>query len=171
MAILYLIYPTYLLAFGMLAAEVVYGYQTEKINNLYNIDWLQVSLGLFTTVCVVCISLGWHNASYFIEYLDLLIGIATLCLLIAVSRPKHILIRQFLSSKILVFIGSFSYSLYLIHFPLINIISQYVFFPLKLGETYLFLAYLFVALPAILGLSYLFFLYIERPSMMKSKTI
>lgn len=160
-----------LFAFGMLAAEIVYGFQTKKISNLYNINWLQVSLGLFTTVCVVCISLGWSKASYYIEYLDLLVGIAVLCLLVAASLPKHILIRQFLSSKILVFIGSFSYSLYLIHFPLLNIISQYVFPPLKLGEIHLFLAYLFIALPTILGLSYLFFLYVERPSMMKSKAI
>jgi peptidoglycan/LPS O-acetylase OafA/YrhL len=160
-----------LFTFGMLAAEIAYGDSPKKWIDPQKVYWIQISLGLFAVVASVCLSLGWAKALNYISALDLLIGLSALCLLVAASQPKHTLIRRFLSSRLLVFIGSFSYSLYLIHYPLIELLSQYLFYPLRLGEKGLFLAYGFVGLPIILSLSYLFFLFTERPSTLKAKTI
>ena len=71
--------------------------------------------------------------------------------------------RQWISWKPLVFVGTFAYSIYLIHAPLVQIAWQYGVNPLHLGSLMTFIILVVAGVPLILGLSYLFFLLCERP--------
>ncbi len=108
------------------------------------------------------------------EIKDVLIGIFSAFFLFfcAVSnQPNNQIswIVRFLNWQPLVFIGSFSYSLYLIHPPLLQILSQYVLEPFHLRlftNTCLLLVF---GAPIIVFISYLFFLLFERPFLNSGK--
>lgn len=96
-----------------------------------------------------------------------LFGIPCMCALIAASRfsnTKTNWFQKFLALKPLVFLGTFSYSLYLIHAPLIQLMTQLAGnIGLSTVTTLWFLLLLCITLiPAI---AYIFFLICERPFM------
>ena len=62
-----------------------------------------------------------------------------------------------------VFVGTFSYSLYLIHAPLLQVAWQYGVEPLHESPGVAFLLMLAFAVPPIVALSFVFFLVAERP--------
>lgn len=96
--------------------------------------------------------------------LDAITGLMTVGLLLAASRPGRFnLIRAALEWRPLVWVGGISYSLYLIHAPLIQVLWQYVFHPLGLGDTATFLLLLFIGGPLIVAASWVFWYYCERP--------
>ena len=78
-------------------------------------------------------------------------------------------LNRILSWRPLVFVGTFAYSIYLIHAPLIQVLWQYVFVPLQSRPVPMFLALCFVGTPLIVGVSYLFFLACERPFLNRRK--
>jgi peptidoglycan/LPS O-acetylase OafA/YrhL len=63
----------------------------------------------------------------------------------------------------LVWIGSFSYSLYLIHAPLIQVLWQYVFHPPGPGDTATYLLLLLIGGPLIVLAAWGFWWACERP--------
>ena len=161
-----------LFALGMFGAAIAYDPNAEKWAVWRKqIPWKWIALSLFLTVALFCLGLGWQNASQYIPYLDLLIGLSSCCLLVAASKPNSHYIQKVLAFKPLVFIGSFSYSIYLIHYPLVTILCKYFFFPLHLNDLSLFLLLVFVGLPIILVASYLFFLGCELPFMRKARLL
>ena len=96
-----------------------------------------------------------------------------MALLVAVSPSEKsdrlYAVRKVLNWRPLVLVGTFSYSFYLLHAPLLQIIWQYLLRPLKLSPFHEFLALSFAGLPAIIGISYLFHLLCERPFMRPPK--
>ena len=68
---------------------------------------------------------------------DTLLGFFYMLILIVCSINKptanRFWLTKILSWHPLVFVGTFSYSLYLIHAPLIQLLTQWVIFPLKLN--------------------------------------
>lgn len=97
---------------------------------------------------------------------DLIVGVATVGLLLAAARagvrnPIHAALEW----RPLVWIGGFSYSVYLIHAPLIQLLWQYGLRPLGFGLNALptYLALLAVGLPLIVAASWLFWWACERP--------
>lgn len=109
-----------------------------------------------------------------IETKDILCGIITAVLLAVCATGQHLTnkkksVLKILNWQPLVFIGTFSYSLYLIHAPLLQILSQYVLSPLHLsvlGKTCLILTF---GTPLVVFISYLFFLLFERPFLISNK--
>jgi peptidoglycan/LPS O-acetylase OafA/YrhL len=96
--------------------------------------------------------------------LDPIIGLGTIGLLLAASRPGHLnLIHAALEWRPLVWVGGISYSLYLIHAPLIQLIWQYALQPLRLGDTLTYLALLVLGVPLIVAASWVFWYCCERP--------
>ncbi|RLJ73904.1 acyltransferase family protein [Pedobacter alluvionis] len=97
---------------------------------------------------------------------DLLVGIFT-CFILFIcsvnSAPKSYHLPKLLAWRPLTLLGTFSYSLYLIHAPILQIFVQYIISPLKLESFSKCLLLLFVGTPIILALSYLFFLCCEKP--------
>ena len=93
---------------------------------------------------------------------DLLVGFASACGLVSVvGRPG--LVTRFLSSRPLVFVGTFAYSIYLIHSPLLAFLIRHAAEPMHLMPTWRFAFLVGVCYPLILLVSYGFFLAFERP--------
>jgi peptidoglycan/LPS O-acetylase OafA/YrhL len=85
-------------------------------------------------------------------------------LLLAASRPGRLNpIHIALNWRPLVWVGGFSYSVYLIHAPLLQVIWQYGLRPLGLGALPTYLALVALGLPLIVAASWGFWYVCERP--------
>jgi peptidoglycan/LPS O-acetylase OafA/YrhL len=95
--------------------------------------------------------------------LEPLIGIFTVAVILHALRPGPNLIRGVLDWKPAMALGGFSYSLYLIHAPLIQVLWQYGVAPLHRSNTASFLLLLAFGTPLIVAAAWLFSLVGERP--------
>ena len=152
--------PQYLGLFvmGMLASELSFSQQKSLLALRQRAPWALVSSGLFLLVVAVSKSGALPTPAA-----DSVVGLWAMTLLIAASPDRRGLLHRALSWRPLVFVGTFAYSLYLIHAPLLQILWQYILFPMHLSETTVLLLLCFLGTPIIVGLSYLFFLAFERP--------
>ena len=159
--------PQYLGAFalGALAAGIAIAPTGRWIAARSNVNWYLLAMSAFILLSSFCIIVGWERcvSPLVLPWLDLLVAAATTFLLIGLSIAKRTLTKSLLCWRPLVFIGTFSYSLYMIHYPLEDIIFNYVVKPLHLSQETAFLLMVIVALPVIVLLAYLFFLAFERP--------
>jgi peptidoglycan/LPS O-acetylase OafA/YrhL len=96
-------------------------------------------------------------------YLEPLVGIGTVAVILYALRPGPNLVRSLLDWKPAMALGGFSYSLYLIHAPLIQLIWQYGVAPLHRSNGASFLLLLAVGTPLIVAAAWLFSLIGERP--------
>lgn len=94
---------------------------------------------------------------------DYIIGAITAILLLCISTGKMNILIKILSWQPLVFIGTFAYSIYLIHAPILEIISRHLVLPLELSQNLNLLLMITLGLSISLTLSYLFFLTAEKP--------
>jgi peptidoglycan/LPS O-acetylase OafA/YrhL len=98
---------------------------------------------------------------------DVAFGLWVACLLAWVANSRTgaagVALRRLLSWRPLAFVGTFAYSVYLIHGPLIQIVWQYAVAPLGLEPASAIWAVVLLGTPAILAASYVFFLLCERP--------
>ena len=83
-------------------------------------------------------------------------------LVLAQQSRDNVLARLF-SWKPLVVIGTFSYSVYLIHAPLLQLLWQYVIRPVGLEKESMLLVFLTAGLGAVIAGAYLFFRVFEQP--------
>jgi peptidoglycan/LPS O-acetylase OafA/YrhL len=106
--------------------------------------------------------------------LDLLLGCATgALLLVGAVMPQSLPLRGIfarLSSRTLVLLGSFSYSIYLLHDPLLALGIHYARPLIVTAPLQAFPFVLATLLPVVLGLSWLFHLAFERPFLQKKPT-
>ena len=157
--------PAYFALFtmGMLACEIGLGHQKQLRELRDKAPWL----ALWFTAWLVDLGLlfKWRaNVSPTHLFLqDAVDGIVAALLLLALSKPGANRLRDALSWKPLVFVGTFAYSIYLIHMPFAQIIWQYGLHPLHKGFLATYFLMIVIGLPLIIGASYLFFLAFERP--------
>lgn len=146
-----------LFAMGMFAASV-YTAPTLLWTRLQ--DWrLWESLTLMCTLVMVAKSATWY-----MYQIDFFIGPGAVGLLLAASRPGRFNpVRAALEWRPLVWVGGISYSIYLIHAPLIQLLWQYGLHPLGLSDLLTYLALLVIGLPLIVAASWLFWYGCERP--------
>ena len=155
-----------LFTFGMVAAVLCFSGQPHHREAGRKIPWLPAAGALCAAwlVCVV-IHLSWDRYRWISE---LLIGGAVTCLIAAyarlliqgTNRPLPLGLRL-LSSRWATGLGTFSYSIYLIHFPVLYTADMllrtwHASFPQR------FTARFIGAVPLAVGLSYLFHLAFER---------
>ncbi len=97
------------------------------------------------------------------DFTDFFVGLTSCCLLLFITLRKQSYISRFLSLKPLVAIGTFSYSLYLIHFPALQLFWQA--FPAKLAMTKAeaFVTDCTVGLAWMTLLAWVFYYLFERP--------
>jgi peptidoglycan/LPS O-acetylase OafA/YrhL len=96
--------------------------------------------------------------------LDAVTGLMAVGMLLAASQPGRANpLRAALEWRPLVWIGGFSYSLYLIHAPLVQVIWQYALRPLGLSDTATYLLLLLAGTPLIIAAAWLFWRLCERP--------
>jgi peptidoglycan/LPS O-acetylase OafA/YrhL len=113
-------------------------------------------------------ALGWVVFAVSFHYhdqakADLIFGfVASMTLVVIFLYPAGLLHRA-LNWKPLVFVGAFSYSIYLVHAPLLILFWFYVFSPLRAHPNLLCAALIVIGVPVIVALSYLFHLGCEKP--------
>jgi peptidoglycan/LPS O-acetylase OafA/YrhL len=102
--------------------------------------------------------------------LEGLVGLFAMSILIYMSRSKQTIIRNAFSWKPLAFIGTFSYSLYLLHQPLLNVVLRggKIF---HLDNDGRFLFALVIGVPLIVCVAYAFFCVGEKPFMRKPSRV
>lgn len=116
------------------------------------------------TIIALMARWGWQDAPAQFAYYDLLAGLATFCIvLLALKAGANNLIQRCFGWRPLVTLGKFSYSLYLMHVPLIVLLLQYVLHPLGLRGDAGFAVMATIGLVLIVGASYVFFLVGEQP--------
>jgi len=99
-------------------------------------------------------------------FIELPLALFVVCLLVAASRPgQSARLRACLGFRPLAFIGMFSYSLYLIHAPLLQARWQYALRPLQLGSGLTFTLLAVIGVPLVLAAAFLFYRTCERPFM------
>jgi peptidoglycan/LPS O-acetylase OafA/YrhL len=131
-------------------------------------DWQALCQSpVVTWICVACvfIVLGFSYTHYLrgLFYIDVFVALITVTALMRTSTDRWRPLRRALESRPVAFVGSFSYSLYLIHAPLIQCVWQYMVHPLGFSRNTEFFLLFLSGTPLILACSYLFYLAFERP--------
>lgn len=152
-----------LFAVGILGADIAYG-KAPVLPRLRQPAYAMALLGVTTAIMVALPRAKIINHAVVpIEDADFFVGVWALSILVAAANAETNWLNRLLSWRPLVFLGTFAYSIYLIHAPLIQLLWQYVFVPLQGRPEFMFLALAFGGTPLIIGVAYLFFLACERP--------
>ena len=156
--------PQFLVLFvlGMLAATITQGKLLPKSWEWRRFPWAVAAVGLALLLAVVNYHWRRVHSGWPVFTQDILAGVAAFALLLAASQERGWL-QRLLSRRPLVWVGTFSYSVYLLHAPLLQVIWQYLLYPLHLGSIATFSLLVCLGTPLIVGLCYLFFLACERP--------
>ncbi len=159
--------PQYFALFvlGMLAATVSFSPDPFWLARRQRPFWAALAGGLAVLLIGLCWRLGFVRAGAYQADLDYRAGIAAAALLVSVSSAPNGRLHAFLAWKPLVWLGSFSYSLYLVHAPLLQLVSQYVLVPYGAGWSRgeMFAVMVCGGLPVVVACAYLFFRLAEKP--------
>lgn len=157
--------PEYLglFAMGMLGAGITFSRSGVLAQVRHRTPWILVVLA--TTALLVFLSHAklLHGKVLQVSMLDFFVGIWAMSLLVASGYKAETRLHHALSWKPLAFVGTFAYSIYVIHAPLLELIWRFVVKPLHLSHNLLFLSIFVIFVPLVVALSYLFFLACERP--------
>jgi len=113
-----------LFSLGMLGATINFSDDARSKWLLKKVPWGWVSLGIwFSVLAFLAASKGWYSHHQWLA--DPVLGLATMSLLIHGSRAlphpgAQSLVVRILGSRLAVWLGAFSYSLYLIHYPVMT---------------------------------------------------
>lgn len=120
---------------------------------------------------VVWLTVKWDVplAEARMHWLDLPVGVMAAALLVSTSRSPSSPLRLVLSWRPLVFVGTFSYSLYLIHAPVLQLCWQYWLNPLGVGRDTLYAYILTGGFAAVLVAAYAFHRAFEAPFMVGAR--
>jgi peptidoglycan/LPS O-acetylase OafA/YrhL len=152
-------------ALGMLAA-----YATQAPNERYarlrdSTAWVPVAI---TSAAVTAILMGSWGVDLSVKrfhLLDFPVGVLATSILVISARSQEGWLARALSWKPLVFVGTFSYSVYLVHAPLLQIVWQYALRPLGLADNTMFVAEMTLGLAFVVGVAFLFSRVFEVPFM------
>jgi peptidoglycan/LPS O-acetylase OafA/YrhL len=148
-----------LFAMGTAGALLVASHHTrwQQICQSHLVTWI----GAGSVVLIVFLS--WAHYLRGLFYTDFFVALATVVGLMKMLVGRWSLVKAALAWKPLAFVGSFAYSLYLIHAPLIQFVWQYAVHPLGLSKNAEFFLLVLVGIPLILMCAYAFYLVCERP--------
>ena len=157
-----------LFMFGMLGSTLSFSSMPVVSHYRKSIPWKGVSFTLFVLLVIICSFFpGW--VSQYMISIDLLVGLCATTFIVAMSCDTENLPYHVLRWNPLVFIGTFSYSLYLLHMPLLQVLWQFVLVPLHISNMEKLLLLCLCGGPLVISVSYLFFLAFERPFISKSR--
>jgi peptidoglycan/LPS O-acetylase OafA/YrhL len=143
---------------GLVAAGVLTA--SERIRRLPWL-WLAVLVGLPVTVLMVGKGSVWTNHHYF--WIDLAVAPAIAMVVAAVATGRPALLVRLLSVRPLRSLGTVSYSLYLVHLPIIMIIARSVAIPRFGPGVEAFGTTLALAVPISIAVAWLFASLFELP--------
>lgn len=156
--------PQYLGLFslGMLAAGFAYSSKGQLAMLRERCPWrLLLGMSLFALIGA---AFRWHGNADELYKSDLFVG-TTAGLTLVLASTSRGLIYRFLSCRALVWVGSFSYSLYLIHYPVLQLVWQYLVNPLHLGAMATLILHWSLGIPCAVIAAYGFHRLCERPFM------
>src|SRR5215210_1186968 len=118
-----------LFALGILAVHLGRGDRAAHVRR----PVAALALAVFAAVVLLAAVQGseWMVARYFA--VDLAFGLATACLLCTLSAGGAAWIRRLLGSRAALRLGLFSYSIYLVHAPIVGVLDASVVGPLALA--------------------------------------
>jgi peptidoglycan/LPS O-acetylase OafA/YrhL len=145
---------------GMLAAAIAY-WDHPELKKLSELPWKLISVPCFVT----WLAYAWRlPKSNYLE--DLIFSLFGFCLLLTLAKPlQRRSVAFYVGAKPIAFLGTFSYSIYLIHAPLLQLLEQYMFSALHYQPALMFIAFVAIGIPLIVGVSYMFHVACERPFM------
>ncbi len=159
----------FLFTVGMLAAAINFSPQPERVKRLVNaVPWTGLAIGLWLAYAVVTVRFANQPDRFSSTLFCLLAGAASLALIVACTASTqgagtNPLLRAFEWSP-LVFLGGFSYSLYLIHAPVLALFALALRGG-SLSAAASLVILLAVAVPVSVALAYGFHIVAERPFM------
>ena len=111
-----------LFVMGMLACEIGLGQQKRLCELRDRISWFAVWIPVW--LLYAALNLTWRSniSPTHVFILDTVNGILSAVLLVALSKPGPSRVRNLLLWRPLVFVGTFAYSIYLIHMPITQLI-------------------------------------------------
>jgi len=127
-----------------------------------------IALGVAIT-CALALFWGTDLATERFHLLDLPVAVTTVAALVIAARSSDGVVARAFSSGPLVFVGAFSYSVYLLHAPILQLVWQYVLHPRRLVPEMTFTLLATFGLLVVLAISYVFFRLVEEPFMKKPK--
>ncbi len=149
-----------LFIFGMVAAQATMRTEPGRVPW----GWITtVSLAVSVALCAVLGSVRVLGGNLY--WSDLVVGAIAACLLAALSGPAAGPVKRFLQHRHLVGAGRFSYSIYLVHAPILAVGWLYVVQPLGWSENASFALMIFAVAPVAVAASYGFYHAVERPAM------
>jgi peptidoglycan/LPS O-acetylase OafA/YrhL len=159
--------PQYLglFALGMVAAYVTRSKEAHFSRARARSGWGVLAGILLVGTLALVQHWGIFAATPRFPYLDFPIGIMTMAILVHTTTDQSRRLTRFLSFKPLVFVGTFSYSVYLIHAPFLQILWQYVLRPLGMTKSAMFVSFMTFGLAFVLLAAYVFFRFCEQPFM------
>lgn len=172
-----------LFAMGAFAASVHFDPDRAESRWAARLPWQRIETALWVTAVVLTLlqRKSWEGVWWLAPLrvstwgslwpMDLLVGAATTCMIIRLTRqaaghqpaPPRGTLRLFESAPA-VRLGEFSYSLYLVHAPILGLVDL-AGRQMGLGGGPLCLLALFVSVPLSVAVSYLFHLAFEKPFM------
>ena len=163
-----------LFTFGAIAACINFSQKDTQVRFHQRMPYGLFSLCLFGVFALLAVHVDpqdvWarNMMRFYVPTTDVLLGMAVASLIVYCSwvecgsRKDTIGVNRFLCSKHLVGLGSFSYSLYLIHAPVIEKV-EWVLSHLHLPGPLGFVVLLAAGVPCSLAAAYVFHLAFERP--------
>lgn len=152
-----------------MAALFVYGLLAAAITSRYSAVgsrwWGHIAVIVTAVVIATCMDLGTVRAVGDFYWLDLVLGVAVASALACLTSAGTSRVRRALEWTPLVALGQFSYSLYLIHAPLLAVAWVFLVKRLGLGTGETLALMVGVFIPVIVIVSYGFHLAVERPFM------
>lgn len=157
-----------LFVMGMLAAEIGLANKGIARTVRQRMPWLWMLIAATLAALLASrIKLRHENLT---PFNDLFIGIWSAILLIALTVCERSVLRRFTSLPAVAFLGTFGYSLYLIHLPLLQMFWQFGLAPLNLKPGFVLIVMFLVCTPLATASAYLFFLAFERPFLTRHRT-
>ncbi|MHB9134375.1 MAG: acyltransferase family protein [Armatimonadota bacterium] len=147
---------------GMLAADLATAPRYAALRS--RIRWDLLAVILVVGWVLACAVFGRDAIYAQIVWSDVAVGLISVVGLVAVSQPGSRL-SGILAWRPLAAVGVFSYSLYLLHWPLLQLCWQYVLAPLGLADERGLGLLILLGVPFITAASYLFFRLFEQPFM------
>ncbi len=158
-----------LFALGMAGASISFSSRMLDLTLQTKAPWMAIAALGWIAVFFLLSTLKHVEADYWA--IDVLLGVTTTSLLIACTRhltsPRlsdTSVTLAVLDSKFATKIGAFSYSIYLLHDPILHI-SQFVMRKAHLSPMFEVIGFGFVIIPATVVVAYLFHLKFEKPFM------